>query len=77
MITSYRRGHAIHCDGNAWRYTDNDDIANYDRPCTRCGRMPTVEGYDACLGHIDEATSACCGHGIEAGFVKPMKEATK
>ena len=31
--------------------------------------MPTKEGYDACLGHIDGAKSACCGHGVEEPYV--------
>lgn len=68
MVTSYQRGHAIQHDGNEWRYVDNGEIANYDRPCYRCGRMPTAEGYDACLGQVDGAVSACCGHGVEAGY---------
>jgi len=31
--------------------------------------MPTPEGYDHCLGHIDGAVSACCGHGVEDPYV--------
>jgi hypothetical protein len=31
----------------------------------KCGKMPTPEGYDACLGYIDGVISACCGHGVE------------
>ena len=31
---------------------------------------PTKEGYDACLGYIEGAMSACCGHGVEKGYVK-------
>lgn len=34
------------------------------RPCPKCDRPPTPEGYDACLGLIPGATSACCGHGV-------------
>jgi hypothetical protein len=30
--------------------------------------MPTKEGYDACLDHIDGVSSACCGHGVEEPY---------
>ena len=49
--TSHSRGHKIYFDGKDWRYMDTKDIINDDRPCTRCGRPPTSEGHDACLGH--------------------------
>ena len=64
MVTSYSRGHKIYYDGKDWRYVDNNEILNDKRPCKRCGKTPTKEGYDACLGHIEGATSACCGHGV-------------
>lgn len=73
MIISHSRGHEIYYDGKHWRYTDNNQIEDDARACNRCGRMPTAEGYDACLGHIDGVTSACCGHGVEDGHeVKEM-----
>ena len=65
MVTSHSRGHKIYYDGNNWRYVDNNKILDEMRPCKRCGRIPTKEGYDACLGHIEGAISACCGHGVE------------
>jgi hypothetical protein len=40
-----------------------------DLPCRLCGLEPTQEGYDACLGHLAGATSACCGHGVQPGWV--------
>lgn len=70
MITSYSRGWEIYYDGKDWRYSDNNQIHDNSRPCKRCGRMPTAEGYDACIGHIDGAVSACCGHGVEDPYVK-------
>ncbi|MBH1941655.1 hypothetical protein I5677_12200 [Mobilitalea sibirica] len=65
MTKSYSRGHEIYYDGTDWRYTNNEKVIDEHRPCKKCGRTPTPEGYDACLGHIDGASSACCGHGIE------------
>ena len=76
MITSHYRGHKIYYDGYIWRYCDNNkSIIEEERPCARCGKMPTKEGYDACLGHIEGATSACCGHGVEKPFVIYESEA--
>jgi len=59
------RGHEIYStDGRAWFYSDNGEPADDSRQCIRCGRMPTPEGYDACVGHVDGAISVCCGHGV-------------
>lgn len=69
MATSYQRGNLIRYDGQQWVYADDGTPADVERPCARCGRMPTPEGYDACLGHIPGATSACCGHGVWEPFV--------
>lgn len=68
-VKSYERGHEIFFDGINWRYSDNKQIANGKRRCKKCGMKPTKEGYDACLKHIAGATSACCGHGVENGYV--------
>jgi hypothetical protein len=68
---SYLRGHRIYWDFSIkdWRYLDNDAIAEDNRPCIKCGHLPTPEGYDFCLGKIRGAKSACCGHGIYQGSV--------
>lgn len=70
-ITSYKRGHLIAWDAEQqrWVYADDGSPASVERPCAKCGRMPTPEGYDACLGHIPGAKAACCGHGVEPGYV--------
>lgn len=65
MVTSYARGHKIYFDKFTWRYVDNDNQLDEQRPCARCGRPPTPEGYDACIGYVPGAASACCGHGVE------------
>lgn len=72
MITSYSRGHKIYFDGTEWRFADNNEIDDGLRTCKRCGRKPTIEGYDACLGRVKGATSACCGHGVEKGYTVLM-----
>lgn len=69
MVKSCSRGHEIYYDGDNWRYCDDNTIYDDSRPCKRCGKMPTTEGYDACLGHIDGVSSACCGHGVEKSYI--------
>lgn len=68
MITSHSRGWEIYYDGKNWRYTDNNEIDDGMRACKKCGRLPTPEGYDACVGYIEGCTSACCGHGVEEPY---------
>lgn len=66
------RGHGITCDGERWVYADDGSPVDRKRPCARCGRMPTPEGYDACLGELPDVLNACCGHGfddVQRGYV--------
>ncbi len=69
--TAFIRGHLIYYDWGKkrWLYADSDQICDDSRPCKRCGEFPTQEGYDHCWGYIEGAKSACCGHGVEEGFV--------
>jgi len=63
-VWAYQRGHKIIYNDD-WVYADNKQSISIERPCIRCGKMPTKEGYDACLGYIKGIKSACCGHGIK------------
>lgn len=66
-MSYYKRGHLVSSDGY---YVDTGERAtDNDRPYPLCHKLPTPEGYDACLGHIPGARSACCGHGVEFGRV--------
>ena len=71
MITSHIRGWPMYWDDKEeiWRYCDNDEAVDDTRECVRCGNPPTAEGYDDCLGFLEGAESACCGHGIEDGYI--------
>jgi hypothetical protein len=82
LVTSDTRGWQIYIRryrflGNfywvePWRYSDTDepfDSVRDRRPCKRCGRGPTPEGDDACLGHIEGVKAACCGHGYQDGYI--------
>jgi len=75
MVTSYSRGHKTYYNGSEWLYCDNNKPEDEMRPCARCGKSPTPEGYDACLGYIEGVKSACCGHGVSV--VIEMKDETQ
>jgi len=76
MITAYRVGNPIVWDTliEWWRWADTGEpIPRPGEPCTRscalCGKPPDANGRDPCLGTIPGATAACCGHGVEPGYV--------
>ena len=57
-----------------WRYEDDDSPLRVDgklsfKPCPKCGKLPTKEGHDACLGTLPGVKFACCGHGVTQGYI--------
>jgi hypothetical protein len=60
---SHVRGHPVDYI-EEWCWADTKEPIDDIRPCAKCGRPPTPEGYDACIGYIPGATAACCGHGL-------------
>lgn len=64
------RGHRIEFIEGEWYYADTGELADHDRSCVRCDRLPTEEGHDACLGKLRNVSSACCGHGVEEPIIK-------
>lgn len=71
MVKSYLRGHEIYYNNKdkQWYYLDDNSIADDSRPCKKCGKYPTKEGYDACIGYLEGVKSACCGHGVQEDFI--------
>lgn len=63
MYYSYDFGHLVEYHEGDWYYIDNHEPLAI-RACPRCGRPPTKEGYDPCIGHVKGAKSVCCGHGV-------------
>ncbi|MHB8896921.1 MAG: hypothetical protein ACYC99_17340 [Candidatus Geothermincolia bacterium] len=68
FIKAHMRGHFFEVGEEGCFFRDG---APWDvrRPCKRCGRPPTPEGHDACLGHLPGVRSACCGHGVTPGLI--------
>ena len=73
MIKSHSRGWEIYFDGNDWRYSDKGKLLDDSRPCKRCGRMPTKEGYDACLGYIRAQSPLVVVMELKSLFVESCK----
>lgn len=73
---AYSRGWPIIRKKGKWIYKDTKKPCwkNDKRPCRRCGRSPTPEGHDACLGYIPGVAAACCGHGIQKGWVTKKED---
>jgi len=64
---SFERGWPIiHVVDGHWVYEDSSDPITGTRVCCHCAQKPTAEGHDACIGHIENAISVCCGHGVES-----------
>ena len=68
------RGHPTRFDEEAWEWLYADTLESVGdgkgRACVRCGKMPTPEGHDACLGTLSGGVvSACCGHGVEPPYL--------
>ncbi|MDO8641040.1 MAG: hypothetical protein Q7R33_05810 [Nitrosarchaeum sp.] len=72
--TGFYNGHktASFDNGKTWVYQDNRELVNHDesRPCPKCNKKNTVDGFDACLGFIpNRCNGACCGHGVRKGYI--------
>jgi hypothetical protein len=39
------------------------------RPCAKCGLKRPPSGHDPCIENLPGVGQACCGHGIEEGYV--------
>jgi len=72
------RGHDAIYDENVgqWVYEDDLSSASYERPCIRCGKMPTVDGHDACIANLPGVINACCGHGVDEPYVMFIDKTT-
>lgn len=40
-----------------------------DDKCRKCGLERTPEGHDPCIANLPGVKYACCGHGLQEGYV--------
>lgn len=77
---SFILGHAVWFDEplGVWRWADTNAkvrrkggvINMAGRVCPKCGLLPTSEDHDPCIANLPGVAYACCGHGVEQGYVK-------
>jgi len=54
-----------------WHFIDGTiSDKNNIRGCVRCGKLPTVDGHDSCIANLPGVKNACCGHGVEDGYIQ-------
>ena len=76
VAKSYIRGNEILAseNGEDWIFLDTGELVHEthkERTCGRCGKLPTPEGHDACLGTLPGVMNACCGHGnVEEAYIQ-------
>ena len=70
------------CSGDGWkRYIDNEGNRRYIdndmkvsdlplRPCAKCGQYPNENGDDYCIQNLGRVMNACCGHGLNKGYIQ-------
>lgn len=67
-------GHKIYYDetDGEWKYVDNNEVINpkNERPCVKCGKLPTENDHDFCIANLGYVINACCGHGVEEGYIQ-------
>jgi len=69
----YYYGHPVKWDSGKgkWRYVDTGEFSweAPPRPCPKCHELPTEEGHDPCIANLPGVKFACCGHGVEKGYI--------
>lgn len=68
-MIGFLRGNAVRWDGERWRTPAGEDGEQVTLRCPHCGAALAPGEPDACLGTIDGAAGACCGHGVHVGYI--------
>jgi hypothetical protein len=40
-----------------------------ERACAKCGLRRPTSGHDPCIANLPGVIFACCGHGVEQGYI--------
>lgn len=63
-------GHPIGAVINDWYYIDTGEKCDNSRSCVKCGLFATEDGHDPCIANLEGVRNACCGHGVEDGYIQ-------
>ena len=69
---TYTRGHQLYTDnGKDWFYVDTNELykSETERDCVKCKMKAKASEPDPCLGYLPGVKYACCGHGVEEGYI--------
>ena len=67
MDTSYQIGN--NSTDNLQTIENRLDSSDSRIPCAKCGKLPTKDDHDACLGTLPGVIDACCGHGVTEAYI--------
>ena len=74
VATSFVRGHPISYDENmGWVFEDGGRVGDVLEVCPRCCQSHSPNDCDYCLKPLQQTdfiVSACCGHGVEQGYIQ-------
>ncbi len=72
MVSVYRQGRRVILDRSIGMskelYTPDMVGSGQFSTCAKCGKEPTKEGHDGCIGTLQDKSvmNACCGHGQDS-----------
>ena len=74
-VTTYIRGKKAYFDDERqiWFFEDGNEVGKVAEICSRCHTHHLPNECDWCLRPLKECgmiVSACCGHGIEPGYIQ-------
>lgn len=74
VVTSFVRGHKILYDENiGWVFEDGKVVGDVVEVCPNCCQKHFPTDCDYCLKPLQQTdfiVSACCGHGVEQGYIQ-------
>lgn len=72
--TTRVQGHEIQYDHelDSWKYRDTKELVTPSniRKCIKCGNKESEQGHDFCIQNLGKVINACCGHGVEKGYIQ-------
>lgn len=71
MITSYLLGNKIRwCDASkTWLDENGEEPNRAELVCPKCQKKQTKDGHDPCIANLPGVKFACCGHGVDDGYI--------
>lgn len=62
-------GKDLNSDRNIVRDTKGRFVSGKKLKCPKCKKRATKDDHDPCISNLPGVKYACCGHGIEEGYI--------